>query len=49
MDLERSGLTKAQKQRADIAREYFKNRKEQAKIVKEKICDRWVAMVLLSG
>lgn len=39
-DLDKCGLTKAQKQRAEIAREYFANRKAQTKIVKQRICDR---------
>lgn len=37
---ERVELTKAQKQRAEIAREYFANRKAQTRIVKQRITDR---------
>lgn len=39
-ELDKYGLTKAQKQRAEIAREYFANRKAQTKIIKQRICDR---------
>lgn len=33
-------LTKAQKQRAEIAREYFANRREQTKVQKQQINNR---------
>ena len=39
-------LTKAQKQRAEIAREYFANRREQTKYQKQRINDRYATYKL---